>query len=137
MTERKPMSPSLRFAVLERDNFTCQYCGAKSPDVKLEIDHKIPVAAGGTNDAGNLVTACFACNRGKAASVLGDDEFVRRKTARDAALQNRITLIVPSDVAVLLDGVKQRLYWNRSRTYMLNELIRIGLESWEQTVKAQ
>lgn len=56
---------ALRFAILERDDFTCQYCGATAPSVPLEVDHRIPVAAGGTDDWDNLVTACWPCNRGK------------------------------------------------------------------------
>lgn len=55
----------LRFAILQRDNFTCRYCGRSAPDVVLEVDHVDPRVAGGSNDPANLVTACFQCNRGK------------------------------------------------------------------------
>jgi len=55
----------LRWEIMERDNFTCQYCGRSAPDVMLEIDHKTAIADGGTNDLSNLITACTACNRGK------------------------------------------------------------------------
>lgn len=64
------ISDSKRFKVLSRDLFTCQYCGASAPDVRLEIDHIIPVSKGGSNDSDNLVTACEACNRGKWANEL-------------------------------------------------------------------
>ena len=47
----------------------CQYCGAAGPKVELEVDHKIPVSRGGTDDIDNLTTACFKCNRGKGVSV--------------------------------------------------------------------
>lgn len=70
MSDRKPMSKTLRFEVFKRDRFTCQYCGAHPPKAVLEVDHIEAVAAGGTNDEGNLVTACFDCNRGKAARDL-------------------------------------------------------------------
>lgn len=62
---RASMSLRLRFAILKRDEFTCQYCGHSAPDVKLQVDHVIPVAHGGTNDPDNLTTACEMCNRGK------------------------------------------------------------------------
>lgn len=55
----------LRFSVLSRDGFTCQYCGASAPDVKLHVDHIFPVARGGLNALDNLVTACVDCNLGK------------------------------------------------------------------------
>lgn len=48
-----------------RDNFTCQYCGQKAPDVILHVDHKVPKVNGGTNQEENLVTCCSSCNVGK------------------------------------------------------------------------
>jgi len=56
----------LRWKILERDKYTCQYCGQSAPDVKLEVDHRIALADGGTDEEDNLVTSCWACNRGKA-----------------------------------------------------------------------
>lgn len=72
MTERKPISKSLRFKVFKRDVFVCQYCGSKPPTVVLEIDHIHPVSEGGGNSIDNLITACFDCNRGKSNSLLGN-----------------------------------------------------------------
>ena len=71
--KRKPISPSLRFDVLEKDNFTCQYCGAKSVDdnVLLEVDHIVAVSKGGDNNIENLITSCKKCNIGKSAKKLG------------------------------------------------------------------
>lgn len=69
-TQRKAMSKKTRFEVFKRDGFTCQYCGAHPPEVILEPDHINPVANGGTNHIDNLVTSCFACNRGKGARLL-------------------------------------------------------------------
>ena len=66
---RSPLSPKLRYEVFRRDKFVCQYCGACGPNVELEVDHKIPVSRGGTDDMSNLVTSCVRCNRGKGARV--------------------------------------------------------------------
>lgn len=65
MARRKGISPKLRYCIFARDQFTCQYCGRKAPDVVLHVDHKLPVALGGDNDRENLVTACQECNAGK------------------------------------------------------------------------
>ena len=65
---RQKMRPSLRFAVLRRDQFTCRYCGCQAPNVQLEVDHLLPVSQGGDDAIGNLVTACWDCNRGKSHS---------------------------------------------------------------------
>lgn len=49
--------------VLERDFYTCFYCGQKGGI--LEIDHYIPISKNGTNEMDNLKTACRRCNRQK------------------------------------------------------------------------
>ena len=69
-TKRSVLSKKLRFDVFKRDGFVCQYCGAHPPAVTLEIDHIKPLADDGTSDIDNLITACFDCNRGKAARLL-------------------------------------------------------------------
>ncbi len=66
--QREPLTPSQRFEIMSRDKFRCQLCGATAKhNARLEIDHKIPVKKGGTNDLDNLWTLCFNCNRSKAA----------------------------------------------------------------------
>lgn len=66
---RDKIKPSLRWKILKRDNFTCTKCGRKSPQVRLEVDHIIPLAKGGTNTDKNLATLCNWCNSGKGASI--------------------------------------------------------------------
>jgi hypothetical protein len=56
--------------VFARDNFTCQYCGAKAPAAPLQPDHIMPKSRGGSDDSTNLITACFDCNTGKRDQVL-------------------------------------------------------------------
>lgn len=63
----------IRAMVFARDDYTCRYCGARGG--RLECDHVKPVAAGGGHSEGNLVTACFTCNRKKAARDV--QEFMR------------------------------------------------------------
>lgn len=62
------VSKRLRYEILRRDNHACRYCGATAPDVKLTVDHVVPVALGGTDDPSNLVAACLDCNAGKSSS---------------------------------------------------------------------
>lgn len=75
-SKRKAISKKLRFEVFKRDNFTCQYCGRKAPDVVLEVDHLNPVSKGGKNELINLTTSCFECNRGKSDRTLDDNSIV-------------------------------------------------------------
>jgi hypothetical protein len=65
MTKRTMLPQGLRFAEFRRDNFTCRYCGRSSPAVVLHVEHVKPVAAGGKDEIGNLVTSCADCNAGK------------------------------------------------------------------------
>lgn len=68
---RTGISVSQRFAIFKRDSYRCCICGASAADGgRLEIDHKVAVARGGTNAEENLWTLCFECNRGKSADDL-------------------------------------------------------------------
>lgn len=63
---------SVRFHVLQRDSFTCRYCGRsplKNADVELHVDHIQPRSAGGDDSVANLLTACSACNMAKSGTV--------------------------------------------------------------------
>lgn len=62
------VSKRLRYEIFRRDNHACRYCGAAAPDAPLTVDHVVPVALGGADEPGNLVTACRDCNAGKSAS---------------------------------------------------------------------
>lgn len=52
----------LRAKIFERDDNTCQGCGATK---HLTIDHKHPESKGGTLDEDNLWTLCKSCNSSK------------------------------------------------------------------------
>lgn len=69
--ERAKMTKTMRVKILDRDHYKCCMCGRGAADgVKLEVDHKIPIAKGGTTTEENLWTLCFDCNRGKSDKVL-------------------------------------------------------------------
>ena len=64
---RQPIPQWLRRRVTFRDNSTCKMCGLRGgpggdPNVYLEIDHVIPVSAGGCNHEGNHQILCRRCN---------------------------------------------------------------------------
>jgi 5-methylcytosine-specific restriction endonuclease McrA len=59
----------LRAQVIDRDNWTCQYCGASELE-SPHCDHIVPLIAGGTNDLDNLACACRECNTGKGGRTL-------------------------------------------------------------------
>jgi hypothetical protein len=87
--KREPISKKIRMEIFKRDSFTCQYCGRKSPDVILQVDHIHPVAKGGDNDIMNLITACFDCNSGKSDRTLSDHTAIEKKRVQIELLQER------------------------------------------------
>jgi len=72
----------IRFEVMRRDGHRCHYCGATATDARLTIDHVLPTALGGSDDASNLVTACADCNAGKTSTP--PDGATVAKVAHDA-----------------------------------------------------
>jgi hypothetical protein len=63
--KRENLSIRKRFFVMKRDHFACVKCSASGYGVRLEVDHIVPFAKGGTDALDNLQTLCFDCNRGK------------------------------------------------------------------------
>lgn len=64
-TKRSSISRKIRAQVLIHQR--CAQCG-KTPaedSVKLEVDHKLPLSWGGTDDIDNLQALCHECNHGK------------------------------------------------------------------------
>jgi 5-methylcytosine-specific restriction endonuclease McrA len=58
---QRRIHPILRGAVLDRDGWTCAYCGTET----AEVDHVDPRARGGATTSTNLVAACRPCNKAK------------------------------------------------------------------------
>lgn len=63
---RKETVPFSRMNVLVRDGFRCQYCQCRLNMSDLTFDHVIPRSQGGPTNFGNIVAACFDCNKRKA-----------------------------------------------------------------------
>ncbi|WP_322845023.1 HNH endonuclease signature motif containing protein [Pseudomonas sp. B33.4] len=59
--------------LVHRERGLCHYCGGPAalvslPNQTYDIDHMVPIASGGTNDATNLVLSCPECNNKKRAN---------------------------------------------------------------------
>lgn len=67
--KRPSLKPSLRMEVLHRDSYRCRKCGRTPPEVKLEVDHKVPWSWNKTEkmseDTDDYITLCRECNIGK------------------------------------------------------------------------
>ena len=70
LVERGEVSDSLRYDILNRDNFKCTICGASANDgARLHVDHIVPIAKGGKSVPENLRTLCERCNIGKSDKI--------------------------------------------------------------------
>ena len=113
--QRKSTSTRTRFEVFKRDGFACRYCGRRAPDVELHVDHVVPVAAGGTNDSINLVTACADCNAGKSdipldasTATVNPSEMAASIRDTERALREYNAEVVARDDRLAAD--RERLY---------------------------
>jgi 5-methylcytosine-specific restriction endonuclease McrA len=95
--------PLSRRTVLARDQYTCQYCGAKPGRANLTIDHIVPRSRGGETLWENVVTACGPCNRRK-----GD------RTPQEAKMPLKRQPRRPRYLALtLLEGARAPQVWNK------------------------
>ena len=65
-----------RFNLFLRDEFACQYCGAKHD---LTFDHVLPRKLGGVTSWENVVAACAPCNLRKGSKTLREAGMHLRK----------------------------------------------------------
>jgi len=63
--KRSPIPGALRHEVFKRDGYKCVECGATNQEVRLHVDHIIPISQGGSNELDNLQTLCIDCNLAK------------------------------------------------------------------------
>lgn len=63
-------SPSLRWKIMERDDYKCVKCGRTPADgIKLHVDHIFPKSKGGIATLENGQVLCNECNIGKGANI--------------------------------------------------------------------
>jgi 5-methylcytosine-specific restriction endonuclease McrA len=80
----------LRLRILQRDGYTCRYCGAYA----RSVDHRTPKSQGGTDHPSNLVASCVKCNSSRSPGTWN---------RRGAALRRRRDGTGPSGVLADVD----------------------------------
>ena len=73
--KRTRMGPNVRKELYRKQRGRCLYCGSRQRMDLMDIDHKLPLARGGTDSRANLQLLCRTCNVRKGART--DREFRR------------------------------------------------------------
>ena len=128
---------ALRWEVLKRDAFTCQYCGRSAPEVKLEVDHITPVSEGGKDTKENLVAACYSCNRGRSALSLRD-KYIKHtggfveKVSRQIQVLDLIKLspLTTSEIMGVLNMKRGNADMTLKRLKEKGKITRLGNGKW-------
>jgi 5-methylcytosine-specific restriction endonuclease McrA len=71
-SKRRYLSAELRRLIWARDQSRCQSCDSTR---YIDIDHIIPLALGGSNEAANLRLLCRPCNQRSAIETLGQTKM--------------------------------------------------------------
>lgn len=121
---RKSIDNRLKYAVLQRDNSTCQRCGANihnTPNVKLVVDHKIPVELGGDTTIDNLWTLCSDCNGGKQAFFTDDNTEKMKEIMQMGSAAKRLQAFFALNANQVIEPVKLQTVAN--------------VRDWERTLR--
>jgi 5-methylcytosine-specific restriction endonuclease McrA len=95
-----------RERIFERDAHRCVYCGQTFEADELTVDHVQPRVRGGDRSAGNLVTACKACN-----TLKGHARLATFLAANPLARENFFRLarhVWPRHLRAVRDEVERR-----------------------------
>lgn len=106
---RRPIDARLKYAVLQKDNSTCQRCGANiqnTPNVKLVIDHKVPVDLGGATTIDNLWTLCEDCNGGKKAFFTDENADAVKQIMRMDSAAKRLKAYFELYPNIVIEPIK-------------------------------
>jgi 5-methylcytosine-specific restriction endonuclease McrA len=98
-----------RFNLFLRDEFKCQYCGAKGD---LTFDHVIPRASGGVTSWENVVAACSKCNLKKGSKSLRQARMHLQKPPRQPASEELRNLGRRFPPNYLHESWMDFLYWD-------------------------
>lgn len=83
MNKRQTFSPTERLKLFLEANGCCAQCCLKiQPGKRWDIDHVIPLALGGSNDARNLQVLCQACHLEKTKTDLSTTAKSKRRQLR-------------------------------------------------------
>ncbi len=103
-----------RDAVFARDQYCCVYCGTEGTPDTLSVDHVQSRVRGGDHSAGNVVTACLACNARKAHRR--HSEFLASEPESWRSFRERAPYVWPRHIEAVETELKRRAERNKERS---------------------
>jgi 5-methylcytosine-specific restriction endonuclease McrA len=121
--KRKMLSYAFKMVIVNRDSWTCWYCGvnlrglAAHETFNCTVDHIQPVIRGGNSEPSNLVAACRTCNIEKSARTLEEYREYRRYAVLPegqaiVTLKKTLALVPPAqqaDIQKVIDDLEAHI----------------------------
>jgi 5-methylcytosine-specific restriction endonuclease McrA len=111
---RKIYKEFTRINILERDNFSCQYCNKNLSLKTMHWDHIIPRDRGGPTNFTNIVASCLKCNQNK-----------ENKSLKESGLKLKCKPSIPYESSCVYT-----IIMNRINRHLGNEIE----ESWKSYI---
>ena len=112
---RKRLSKSERKKIYESLNGHCAYCGCKLKIGAMHVDHKEPLANGGSDTLCNMLPACRSCNHRKGSSSV---ESFRGQVEKFVAVLERDSVTYKNAVRfglVIPNPHKVKFYFEKTK----------------------
>ena len=89
---------------------TCFYCDIPLQGIRTDVEHIVPKSKGGTNNARNLVLACWECNKKKYISSISKDDLdvLRVKNKKKKGTYHLLREQFPTEEDVA-DNIRQHI----------------------------
>lgn len=115
--------------VLNRDDYTCQYCKGKRKDSKLEVHHIVFRSQGGSDNQENLIALCHTCHSLLHSGKISLDRVgIKKGTLNHASQMNTIRSqllkIYPNAIETFGYVTKEnRQYLNLSKEHFIDACV--------------
>ena len=134
-TRRGSIPRSMRNEIYSRDGYRCQFCLGEPGTAELTIDHLIPLALGGLDEATNYVTCCRSCNSAKADRSLQEFATSINIEVEDLPVHGD-PVIDNQDLPIEIRAIRKRIF-DRIRSGKLRTRGRSGQKKIEKAYRRE
>ena len=107
------ITPRAKYKIKKIHNFICPGCKQQKNSSELEIDHKIPIANGGSDELTNLQPLCIECHRQKTRKEFEKGDYIKSDP------MNSLNLNVNDKLSVLKKFLSRNKHYNYNEIYFM------------------